>query len=341
MSHLKQQLNHLGDAYLENMFQLIERTVQTNSPQGSSLGPMLQYHMQTGGKRLRALLPLALAEVLDHDPAQLIPFGAACEILHNATLVHDDLQDGDTVRRGQATVWVEYGEARAINLGDAMLYYTLLLVDALDVPVSTKYMIQQRFLRETLRVIDGQEREFLLKELDAPTLEDYVLMVEGKTSGLFSLPLAGAAALCQAPEDLISALEEASRHLGVVFQIQDDLLDIYGDKGRDQRGTDIAEGKISMLVVNALNLATPQEAADLLSLLGREREAVSPQEIEDTIKLFERLGAVDATVAEMDRRIAQALDHSTWHNYPKVQHFLRQMADVFLMTLPPHLRSAT
>ena len=341
MTHLKERLAHLHVTYMTQITSLIDDTVAGATGKPTSLATMLSYHMSTGGKRLRALLPLALAQVLGHDADALVPFGAACELLHNATLVHDDLQDGDRVRRGKPTIWVEYGQARAINLGDAMLYYTLLLLGQLDAPVELKYAVQERLIRETLRVIDGQDREFLLQSMQAPAFGDYIDMVEGKTSGLFSLPLAGAALLCGAPQELVEALEVASADLGVVFQVQDDLLDIYGDKGREHRGTDIAEGKISMLVVHALEHASQEDAAWLKDLLGRARDSVTRDEIEQAIGVLERAGAVERAVQEIDHRIDRVMNQAIWSHYPQVRLMLEQVSEVFLMGLPPELRATS
>lgn len=327
---VKRALEQLGAEHLPAILGLIEATVLDGAPEGSSLPGMTAYHMSTGGKRLRALLPLAVAEALGHPARDLVPFGAACELLHNATLVHDDLQDGDTIRRDKPTVWVEFGEARAINLGDAMLYYTLMLVDALDAPVEARHRATNRVLRETLRVIDGQEREFLLKDLGDPSPGDYIRMVEGKTSGLFSLPISGAAELCGADDDLLDALAEASRHLGVVFQIQDDLLDLFGDKGRGQAGSDLGEGKISMLVVHALEHAAPERAAWLRALLEAPREELTAAHVDEAIALFESTGAVDAAFAEIDRRCEAALGAPALSRAPRLRGLLGGLADVFL-----------
>ncbi len=241
----------LRERWLPAILELASDAIERSSPPGSTLPGMARYHMKTGGKRLRALLPLLTAEALGSDPAALVPLGAACEVLHNATLVHDDLQDGDRLRRGEPTVWARYGMPQAINLGDAMFYWTLLLVQRLDAPADRREAVAERVLLETLRVIDGQEQEFSLKTAPA-NLEGYFAMVEGKTSGLFALPMAGAALYCGAPPAVVDDLAEAARHMGVLFQIQDDVLDLYGSKGRDMVGTDIAEGKRSALVVRAL-----------------------------------------------------------------------------------------
>ena len=109
---LMQTLERLHQEHLEAILEAIAQTFAREVGAQSTLAQMTTYHMRTGGKRLRALLPLAVAERMGRPPAELIPFGAACELLHNATLVHDDLQDGDRVRRGEQAVWVRYGAAQ-------------------------------------------------------------------------------------------------------------------------------------------------------------------------------------------------------------------------------------
>lgn len=324
------RLEELRATYLEQVLETIASTVSEHSPAGSSLPAMCDYHLSTGGKRLRALLPLLVADVLGDDPARLVPFAAACELLHNATLVHDDLQDGDETRRGEPAIWVEYGEARAINLGDAMLYYTMLLAARLDIEPSMLLQINQRILTETLRVIDGQEREFLLQTEERPTREAYFAMVEGKTSGLFALPVAGAAHICGATPELVEGLSEAASHLGVLFQIQDDLLDLYGDKGRGFVGSDIAEGKISALVVHALHAANQDEAEWLRDLLRRDRDDVGADDVGRVLELFEATGAREAAFEEIDRRRTLAVDSVTVAAEPALRGLLQAMADLFL-----------
>ena len=330
MSGLMQELEELGAQHLEAIHTLIDKVLSREVGEEGSLTQMTRYHMSTGGKRLRALLPLAVASAMGVESEKLIPFGAACELLHNATLVHDDLQDGDRVRRGKPTIWVEYGAARAINLGDAMLYATMLLADELDFDVAHRHEAMTRIARETLRVVDGQEREFLLKEIERPDTSDYFAMVEGKTSGLFALPVAGAAALCGASDELLDALQEVTRHLGVVFQIQDDVLDLYGDKGREQPGSDIGEGKISMLVVHALHNSSEEDAIWLRGLLRRDREDVRPEDVQRTSALFISSGAVKAAFDEIDRRAGIAAEHALIREYPELHALINGMAEVFL-----------
>lgn len=325
-----EHLERLKQAWMKPLMQLIEEATEESSPSGTSLLEMVQYHLSTGGKRLRALLPIAIAEALDVDPNRILGFAAGCEMLHNATLVHDDLQDGDRVRRGEPTVWVKWDEARAINLGDAMLYWTLDLAARVDFDDAAKGRLIGRIVRDTLRVIDGQEREFLLKEMERPTVVDYFRMVEGKTSGLFALPIAGTAELCGADPALVGALAGAAVHLGVLFQIQDDVLDLYADKGREARGSDIGEGKISALVVHFLANAPDDEATWLESVLRADREDVSSADVERAARLFRERGSLQWVKAEIDRRRALALDDPTIARHPRIAQLLRGIAELFL-----------
>ncbi|PIE17622.1 MAG: hypothetical protein CSA65_08340 [Proteobacteria bacterium] len=327
----------LREGYLPAMMSLLEEVVLDSTPMSSGLATMCAYHLETGGKRLRALLPLLVAETLGEDPARLVPFGAACEMLHNATLVHDDLQDGDQQRRGRDTVWHRYGAPHAINLGDAMFYYAVLLAQRLNADVAVRERVSRRLLVETLRVIDGQEREFLLKQQPTTSVADYTTMVEGKTSGLFALPVAGAADICGSSPELVSALAESARHLGVLFQIQDDILDLYGDKGRGMRGSDIAEGKRSALVVHALSAGSADDAAQLSQILDLPREETGEAEIEAVVVLFERLGSLDYALAELDRRRRSALASPLYVERPTLAALIDGLCDLFLAPIHPLL----
>ena len=330
----------LKERWMPAVRALIGEVVGAATPAGSELPAMLDYHLDTGGKRLRALLPLWVAEALGTDPERLVPFGAACEVLHNATLVHDDLQDGDRQRRGWDTVWVRHGEPRAINLGDAMFYYAVLLTARLDVSDSVRQGVARRLLVESLRVIDGQDREFLMRERSLsgarlPDEAEYTAMVEGKTSGLFALPMAGAAALCGADQAVVDGLTEAARHLGVLFQIQDDVLDLYGDKGRGLRGSDIAEGKRSVLVVHGLAVAAGEDRVRLVRVLDLPRDQTTPAHIDEVIALLERLGSLEHALDEIARRRALAAAAPGLEGSAALVELVESLGDLFLAPIRP------
>src|SRR5687767_3151075 len=107
----------LGDGYLRRIDAMILDAAREGCGATSPMLEMVAYQMQSGGKRLRAIVPLLVAEALSVDPERVLPFAAACEALHNATLVHDDIQDNDCTRRGLPSAWAHFGMPRAINLG--------------------------------------------------------------------------------------------------------------------------------------------------------------------------------------------------------------------------------
>jgi geranylgeranyl pyrophosphate synthase len=334
---LLERFSVLRQAYWPQIDALLQSLTKSTAPEASSLVAMCAYHMETGGKRLRALLPLLVAEALDKPADLAVPLGAACEMLHNATLVHDDLQDGDMVRRGRMTVWNRFGVPQAINLGDAMFYWSVLLCQRIDAPLARREALSRRLLVDTLRVIDGQEREFALKAADRVSLDDYFTMVEGKTSGLFALPMAGAAELCGAGDELVEGLAESARHMGVLFQIQDDTLDLYADKGREARGADIAEGKRSVLVVHALDHLAPEQQKRLSQILDADRESTSAAMIAEALVLLEAAGSLAFALDEIRRRKARALAVPAVAAHAPLSALVAGMCDLFLEPIKPLL----
>ena len=317
------------EEYLPAILEVVERSVVDAGLVGSSIAEMLDYQMETGGKRLRAVLPLMVADVLGVEPGDVVPFGAACELIHNATLVHDDLQDGDKLRRGEPTIWSRYGAERAINLGDAILYLAPRCLDYLDVEADRRWEVASRMYRYVLGVIDGQEREFAL-EFSSASREDYDRMVVGKTSGLFALPIVGAAQLCGADAGMLEALEEASHHLGVLFQIQDDIVDVYGEKGRENPGGDLREGKISALVVAFRDRAPEAEVEKLGEILRRDREATSLEDVAWARERFRIRGALDDALEAIEDRRRRALDIESLTEHKAFRDLIGGLIDVFL-----------
>ncbi len=352
-----EKFSPLRKTYWPQMRTLINNTINESSLPASTLRAMSDYHLNTQGKRIRAILPLMVAELFEVDKKELLHFGAACEVLHGATLVHDDLQDGDHKRRGQDTIWKRFGIAQAINLGDAMFYYAALLAhtsaqrtgDRISSPSTFNgaprktnttgthgdpnirpHSILDQFLRDTLRVIEGQELEFAFRQEHEPSLAGYFQLVEGKTAALFRLPLAGAARLCGADEPSIVALSTASKHLGVLFQIQDDILDLWGDKGRDDFGSDIAEGKRSILVVHALNYLPETEAQHLRTVLNAPRNDTSPLDIAEARTTFENCGSLAFACEEMERRRVLAVEAFADIEQPGLRWLVDGLADLFM-----------
>lgn len=264
------------------------------------LGEIVAHHLGTGGKRLRARLALIATEALGGEKPRAVPWAAACELLHNATLVHDDLQDGDTHRRGKTAVWVKYGAAQAINTGDLMLMLPYQAVARLEVHPATKWELTDILTHHALTTVRGQALEFdLLKKAENGSLRtSFLRAVEGKTSALFQAPVHGAAVLAGHSPARAEEIAAPFRFLGLLFQFQDDVLDLYGNKGREMAGMDLKEGKVSSLVVEHLALH-PEDSEWLLGALQKPRDETDETDVERAIEVFRSGGALSAVLAQI------------------------------------------
>lgn len=279
------------------------------------LGTICTEHLETGGKRVRARLALASAEALGVSRARAAPWAAAVEVLHNATLVHDDVQDGDAVRRGLPTTWARHGMPQAINAGDLMLMLPLSrLVAACDVDERTRWRLAHALSSRAEAVVRGQAADLSLRaRIDRPVeeggpdpLESYLRAVGGKTAALFALPVEGAALLAGYEVDEAHRLAEPFFTLGLLFQIQDDVLDLFGDKGRGTPGNDVKEGKISALVVEHLR-RSPEDRGWLFGILDAPRAETSEDDVRRVIDRFRRRASPDGAPSTLARTIRRAL----------------------------------
>lgn len=261
------------------------------------LAEMVRTHLQTGGRRTRAQLALLAGQAL--GVADVVGWAAAVELLHNATLVHDDLQDGDTVRRGHPTLWASHGMAQAINSGDLMLMLPFMALGRQSCTPDQHVALSQALANRAVLCVKGQALDLDLPTRKVWSMEDWLSAAIGKSGQLLALPIEGAAIL--AGRDDASALGDHFAEAGALYQIVDDMVDLYGEKGRGERGCDLQEGKISALVVRHLELA-PQDSAWLREVLRTPREQTQAQDIARAARRFRESGAVTALLADITLR---------------------------------------
>lgn len=201
---------------------------------------MLAYHLgwvdaqlrparQDAGKRIRPMLCLLACAACGGDPAQALPAAAAIELLHNFSLIHDDIQDRSETRRGRPTVWALWGIAQAINAGDALFtiaHQALWRLQERGVPAERILDVAERFDAACLMLTRGQHFDLLFEEATRVSIEEYLEMIRGKTAALLRAAMGIGARLADQPPENLEAFGEA---LGMAFQIQDDLLGIWGD----------------------------------------------------------------------------------------------------------------
>ena len=207
-----------------------------------------------GGKRLRAILPRLVGEAVGKANEGHYTLGASIEIIHNFTLIHDDIIDQDPIRRGLDAVHVEYDDATAINAGDAMLAVGFeILAESKDVP--DELLGTDRSIGKMVRkVAEGQQEDIEFEARDEVTEDEYIAMIAGKTSAMFETCARTGAILAGASDEEVSNMAQWGLNLGLCFQLMDDLIDITGDTETlgKPAGSDIVQGKRTLIAIHAL-----------------------------------------------------------------------------------------
>jgi geranylgeranyl diphosphate synthase, type I len=296
------------DPALEQVEALMTRL--TSGPRSCALGKIGNEHLAGGGKRIRARLALASAEALGVQRAAAVPWAAAVELLHNASLIHDDLQDGDKLRRGRPTTWAVWGANQAINAGDLLLLLPFVALSEVPADAEVRAGMSEVLALAATEMARGQAAEPGL--VDALASDDpwtpYADCVRGKTGALFGVPVAGAALLAGRGRQRAHHLALVFNDLGMLFQLQDDVLDLYGDKGRERPGNDLREGKVSALVAEHAR-RHPSERAFLLEALRTPRGETRDEDVARLAREFVEGGALGG-VLERIWQLARAARQS-------------------------------
>jgi geranylgeranyl pyrophosphate synthase len=295
------------DRFLESFLSLPEQVGNLHDAARYSMGLDVEDRV-VRGKRVRPALCLLTTEALGTDPDLAIPFAAAIELLHNFALVHDDIQDGDTIRRGRPAVWQRYGLAHGINVGDYMLakvYQIILRDEGNPGPVRDRLLgVVEHTLEE---LFAGQALDITARETNRFTLADYEHIVSKKTGSYLAAPMLGGAIVAGAEPGVLSAISRLGAALGPLFQIKDDLIDLSSGKGRGAVGNDVREGKRSWMVGWVAERCTPEEHQLLFSTLDRSRDSTSPDDVTAVIDLFTRRGALAAAESRCEELRLEAL----------------------------------
>ena len=237
-------------------------------PEPSSLYEPGEYFLKLGGKRIRPVLCLMGNELFDDVKEDAWNAATAIELFHNFTLIHDDIMDKAPLRRGMETVHKKFNENTALLAGDVML---VLAYDYLN-KISSAYLHQiiKLFNKTAREVCEGQQLDMDFEKQEHAILEEYLRMIELKTSVLLAASLKMGAILGGAGERNQNLLYEFGKKLGIAFQIQDDYLDVFGDpeKFGKQVGGDILANKKTFLLIHALETASDAQKKELSKLMN-------------------------------------------------------------------------
>ncbi len=323
--------------------------VQTSDPRYARLFGMLRYHMgwadaafnpcqaQTG-KRVRPVLCLLACEACGGDWEQALPAAAALELMHNFSLIHDDIEDQDKTRRGRPTIWALWGEAQAINAGDVLFALAQLALLRLSergalslpalsgaegsqepalslskgtVPATTVVTALHLFNRTCLALTGGQYLDIGFESRDSISIADYLTMVEGKTGALVACACEMGSLVAAAPDVQRENLRTFGHHLGLAFQMRDDVLGIWGDPivtGKPA-GADIARRKKSLPILHGL-----EQSAELRALLAQE--TLSTADVHRATELLRETDSreyAEQLAQEFHAQALAALDQANLH----------------------------
>ena len=294
----------------------IVRLVADRDPSTHGLYEMVRYHLAldgsgaSGGKRMRPLLGLIAYASIAGDHARALPGAAAVELGHNFSLVHDDIEDGDVERRHRPTLWRLHGVPQAINTGDTLFSLSRIALHRLtDLGFSdAKVLRLMRLYDETcLALCEGQYIDIATSESDAlMTVEGYFDMIGRKTAALIAASIEAGALLATDDDEVIARYRGFGWALGLAFQLNDDLLGIWGaTKTTGKAASDVAHKKKTLPVIYAAEHAGPEDRARLLELYATPDP--SPTEIAEIVEILERVGAHDYTRDQARRYRDEAL----------------------------------
>ena len=259
---------------------------------------------ESGGKAIRPTLTLLASEAVAGAAEPGVPGAVAVELVHNFSLLHDDIMDRDVERRHRPTGWVAFGEGQAILAGNAMLTAAVeVLLHGGDRAAGSLPLL----LSAVQRLIQGQSADLALERRDDAQLDEVLVMEDGKTAALIECALGLGAFAAGAEQRVVGHLCEAGRLLGLAFQLVDDILGVVGDPAVTGKSasSDVRAGKRSAPVIAALNAGRP-ESAHLKEML-RNGPPETEAAVARAVELIEAAGGVSWAAAEAERLLTSAL----------------------------------
>jgi geranylgeranyl diphosphate synthase type II len=270
----------------------------------------VNYILSIGGKRIRPLLVLLSAQLYEDDISDTLPIAYSIEMFHNFTLLHDDIMDEAVLRRGYPTVHTKYNLSAGILSGDVMLLYSYKYLQTVEEP-ALAFTIQKEFTEVGIKICEGQQLDMDFEKRDHVEVEEYIQMIKLKTAILLGLSLKIGALSKNAKNSDQQHLEQFGINLGIAFQIQDDVLDVFGEheKFGKKSGGDIIQNKKTYLYLKSLELATDEEKEKLISLYSNNQNIDDDEKIRTVKEIFNNLVIVEYARQLMEAYTDLAFSH--------------------------------
>ena len=283
----------------------IADTKYTSEP--AELYEPISYLMQLGGKRMRPVLVLISTELFGGNVLKALDAAIGIELFHNSTLMHDDIMDKAPLRRGNPTVHVKWNESAAILSGDVMFVEAYKLMIKVEDSILRKVL--DIFSDTASGVCQGQQADMNFEKRDDVGLEEYIEMIRLKTAVLLAGSMQIGAIIGGAEQEQADFLYEFGENLGLAFQLQDDILDVYGDpeKFGKQVGGDILADKKTFLLIKARELAIGETALELDRWLNNS-DVLPENKVNAITSIYNSIGVRKLAEAEMENYVLKALN---------------------------------
>jgi geranylgeranyl diphosphate synthase type II len=249
----------------------------------------ISYTLSLGGKRIRPLFVMLGCELFDGNTEQALPAALAVEVFHNFTLLHDDLMDLAPLRRNKPTVYKKWNSNIAILAGDAMFVKSCELIA--QTKTDELAHILQVFNQTALGVCEGQQFDMNFESTMEVSIDQYIKMIELKTAVLLAGGIQIGAIIANANHTDAKNLYEFAKNIGIAFQLQDDILDVYGDpeKFGKQVGGDIISNKKTFLLIKAIEMADEKQKEKLFSEINKV-DYIAQEKVNNVTAIYDELG---------------------------------------------------
>lgn len=278
-------------AYSEDVDTEIEKALETIEPE--SLKDSSAHLIKAGGKKFRPALTVLSCQAVGGQTEKALKTAAALELIHTFSLIHDDIMDNDDTRRGMKAVHKIWGEPLAILAGDTLFakaYETIIKTADENIPYERVIDALKVLVDSCIKICEGQALDMSFEDTYEVTQEEYMNMIYKKTGALINGATSSGAIIGGATSVQIEALREYGKNLGLAFQIQDDYIDLTGDESIGKPvGSDLVEGKKTLMVVYALNKASPEDHDRLIELLEAGDEKIIPEAMD----ILNKYGAIN------------------------------------------------
>ncbi|MDI6888260.1 MAG: polyprenyl synthetase family protein [Methanocellales archaeon] len=280
--------------------------------------------IEAGGKRLRPAMLILATEAVGGNVQKVLPAAFSIELIHNFTLIHDDIMDQDILRRGCPTVHIKWGLPAAILAGDTLYSKAVEILAGVDAPPSRIIRCLNILSSTCTEICEGQWMDMVFEGLPKVSEAEYMKMVEKKTGVLFAAATSIGGILGGCNEDEAKALWEIGRITGIAFQIRDDVLDLITPEERlgKERGSDLMEGKKTLIRIHALKKGVK---------LDHIKRGSSDEEIEAAVQALRDAGSIDYAMKKARKLVAQGKAKLDMLPDSKAKILLKELADYLVM----------